>query len=63
MANRPATVTETEIKRTVRGAMAAGFAVGRIEVDHARGTVTILPLGAAPAAGTGPDPDELLRRR
>ncbi|WP_017998079.1 hypothetical protein [Paracoccus sp. N5] len=62
MANRPATVTESEIKRSVKGAMAAGFAVGRIEVDHATGKVIIYPMGAAPAAGVGPDPDELLRR-
>lgn len=63
MANRPARVTEVEVKRTVKGAMAAGIPVGRIEVDHASGKVTIFPLGAEPDAGIGPNPDELLKSR
>lgn len=46
MANRPASVTVTEIKRTVQGALAAGFVVGRIEVDHATGKVVLFPAGA-----------------
>lgn len=60
MANRPATVTETEIKRTVKGALAGGMAVGLIRVDHRKGTVTIYPVGAA-ADADGPNPcDRLL---
>jgi hypothetical protein len=62
MANRPATVTETEIRRSVKGALNGGIAIGRIEVDHSTGKVSIFPMGAAPSAGVGPDPDELLRR-
>jgi len=46
MANRPATITVTEIKRSVQGAIAAGFAVGRIEVDHVAGKVILFPAGA-----------------
>ena len=46
MANRPATVTVTEIKRTVQGAIAAGFVVGRIEVDHVAGKVNLFLAGA-----------------
>jgi hypothetical protein len=46
MANRPATITVTVIKRTVQGAIAAGFAVGRIEVDHVTGKVILFPAGA-----------------
>jgi len=45
MANRPATITVTEIKRSVQGAIAAGFAVGRIEVDHVAGKVILFPAG------------------
>ncbi len=62
MANRPATVTVTEIKRTLQGALAAGFAVGRVEVDHVAGKVVIFPLGAASGLN-GPDPDELMNAR
>ncbi len=61
MANRPAKVTEIEIKRALKGTMAAGIPVGRIEVDTASGKVTVFPLGAAPSDGIGPDPDELLK--
>ncbi|WP_082724719.1 hypothetical protein [Paracoccus aminovorans] len=43
--------------------MAGGVAIGQIEVNHVTGKVIIYPMGAAPAAGVGPDPDELLRRR
>lgn len=54
MANRPDSVTVTEIKRTVQGALAAGFAVGRIEVDHASGKVTLFPAGEADGASPNP---------
>jgi len=46
MANRAATITVTEIKRSVQGAIAAGFAVGRIEVDHVAGKVILFAAGA-----------------
>lgn len=42
MANRPTTVTQAEIKRTVAAARAAGER-GRIEVDHRAGKVIIYP--------------------
>lgn len=60
MANRPARVSQIEVKRTVSGAMAAGVRIARIEVDYRTGRVTIIPEGAA-AQAAGPDPDELLR--
>ncbi|WP_297778971.1 hypothetical protein [uncultured Roseovarius sp.] len=58
--NRPATVKQIDITRAVKGAVNAGFAVGKIEIDQIRGKVTIYPEGAA-AQAAGPDPDELLR--
>lgn len=60
MANRPATVTETEIKRSVKGALAAGFTVGRIEVDHLTGKVSIYPAGDSASGGENPC-DRLLK--
>lgn len=60
MANRPATIKQVDVTRSVKGAMAAGFAVGRIEVDQLAGKIIIYPKGAE-AGGIGPDPDELLR--
>ncbi|WGR55290.1 MULTISPECIES: hypothetical protein [Paracoccus] len=63
MGNRPATVTAAEITRSVKGAMAAGFAVGRIEVDHMAGKVIIFPMGVSSHGEVGPDPDELLKQR
>lgn len=44
--NRPATVKQADITRAVKGAVKAGFAVGRIEVDQITGKVTIYPEGA-----------------
>ena len=60
MANRPALVSQTEVKRTVSGALAAGLRIARVEVDHRTGKVTIIPEGAADTF-SGPNPDELLR--
>ena len=58
MANRPATIKQVDVTRSIKGALAAGFAVGRIEVDQVSGKITIFPMGAP--SGIGPDPDELL---
>jgi hypothetical protein len=33
MSNRPATFRQVDISRAVRGATAAGLAVGRVEID------------------------------
>lgn len=60
MANRLALVSETEIKRSVRGALAGGVQIGRVEVDHRTGRVIIFPMGAVDLF-TGPNPDELLK--
>lgn len=45
MAARPALVSQQEVKRTVSAALAAGIRIGRIEVDHRTGKVTIFPEG------------------
>lgn len=60
MANRLALVSETEIKRSVRGALAGGVQIGRVEVDHRTGRVIIIPMSAVDLF-TGPNPDELLK--
>lgn len=60
MTNRTALVSQTEIKRTLQAAQAAGLRIGRVEVDHATGLVVVVPEGAA-AQAAGPDPDELLK--
>ena len=60
MANRPALVSQAEIKRAVAGILAAGLRVGRVEVDHRNGRVIVIPEGSQPIL-PGPDPDELLR--
>jgi hypothetical protein len=61
MANRPALVSETEIKRSVKGALAGGMQIGRIEVDHRAGKVVIIPVGA-PGGDDGANPcDRLLK--
>ena len=46
MPNRPALVTQVEIKRAVAAALAAGLQIGRVDVDHATGRVSIIPEGA-----------------
>lgn len=43
--NRPATVKQIDITRAVKGAVNAGFAVGKIEIDQIAGKVTIYPEG------------------
>ena len=54
MAPRPALVSQQEVKRTVTAAIAAGVRIGRIEVDHRAGKVTIVPEGAAEAKTRNP---------
>ena len=60
MAARPATVSQTEIQRTLKATLSAGLRIGRVEVDRATGRVVVFPEGSA-AQAAGPDPDELLR--
>ena len=54
MANRAATITATEIKRTLQATIAAGIPVGRIEVDHATGKVTVFPAGSSDMVAPNP---------
>lgn len=60
MANRPATLKQADLTRYVRAVLAAGVIVGRVLV-RPDGAVEIIPKGAEPSQGIGPDPDELLR--
>ena len=46
MANRPAIVSKADVTRTVKGVVAAGVPVGRIEVDLRTGRVVIFPEGS-----------------
>lgn len=59
MANTRATVKQIDVTRAVKGAVAAGLAVARIEVDHRTGKTVIFCDGAAPNA-TNPW-DELIK--
>ncbi|MCR6670025.1 hypothetical protein [Devosia ginsengisoli] len=36
MANRPATIRKTDIERTVKGVLASGLAISRVEVEGGR---------------------------
>lgn len=54
MANRPAQVTETEVKRSIKAAREAGLRIGRVDVDHRRGVVSIIPEGATSDASAHP---------
>ncbi len=45
----PSTITQADIARTVK-AVSGLMAVGRVEVDHVKGTVVILPVNT-PEAG------------
>lgn len=56
MANRPALVSQTEVKRTVAGALDAGLRIGRIEVCHRTGKVVIYTDITAPNDASTPNP-------
>lgn len=60
MANRTATVKQSDLTRYVKAVLAAGVQVGRVLV-RPDGGVEIIPKGAEPSATLGPDPDELLK--
>jgi len=51
MPRRPAKITQTEIARTIKAAVEAGFEVGGFSVNHQTGEVTLYPKGAAPVTG------------
>lgn len=46
MANTRTTVKQIDVTRAVKGAVAAGVAVARIEIDHRSGKIVIHPEGA-----------------
>lgn len=58
--NRPATIKQADVTRVVKGAVKAGFAIGRIEVDQSTGRVIIYPEGAD-AQGKPNEWDDVLR--
>jgi hypothetical protein len=60
MANRSALVKQADLTRYMRAMQNAGVTVGRVLV-RPDGAVEIIPKGAEPVHGIGPDPDELLR--
>lgn len=60
MAARPALVSQAEIKRTLSAAIGAGLRVGKVEIDHRTGKVTIYPEGIDPEATANPC-DRLLK--
>lgn len=60
MANRPALITQAELKRTIAGALEAGVKVGRVEVDHRAGKVVIYSVGVEDTTDDNPC-DRLLK--
>ena len=59
MPNARTNVKQIDVTRAVKGTVAAGLAVGRIEVDHRTGKIVIFPEGAESSA---PNPwDEVCR--
>ncbi|WP_333830466.1 hypothetical protein [Pararhodobacter sp.] len=59
MANRTASLRQSDLTRYLKAMQKAGIEGGRIEVKP-DGTHVIIP-GKVDLAFTGPDPDELLR--
>lgn len=60
MGKRPTLVYQDEIKRTLSAAREAGLRIGRFEVDHRAGKVTIYPEGIDHEATANPC-DRLLK--
>jgi hypothetical protein len=60
MPNARATVKQIDVTRAVKGAVAAGLAVARVEVDQRTGKIVIFPEGGQ-GASTGNEWDEVLR--
>jgi len=58
MANRAAPFQQIDVTRAVKGAVAAGLSVGRVEMDR-DGRITVIALGAM-SATTGNPCDRLL---
>jgi len=47
-------VTETEVRRTVKGALASELRIARVDVNHRTGLVSLIPEGATDAAAANP---------
>lgn len=60
MPNTRATVKQIDVTRAVKGAVAAGLAVARVEVDQRTGKIVIFPEGGQ-GGNTGNEWDEVLR--
>jgi len=60
MTNRPATFKQVDVTRAVKGAVAAGLAVARVEVDQRTGKIVIFSAGSGADDAANPC-DRLLR--
>lgn len=60
MSNRSATFKQVDVTRAVKGAVAAGLVVGRIEIDQRTGKIVIFSAVAGPDDTANPC-DRLLR--
>lgn len=60
MANRPATFKQVDVTRAVKGAVAAGLIVGRVEIEQHTGKIVIFPTGATSGETKNPC-DRLLK--
>ena len=54
MPNARATVQQIDVTRAVKGAVAAGLAVGRVEVDQRTGKIVIFPEKAGESGDKNP---------
>lgn len=62
MPARRALVTQEEVKRVVKGVLAGGLRIGRVEVDPRTGRIVMFPEGATLDDATpNPCDDRLLR--
>jgi hypothetical protein len=59
MANRPAQFKQADVTRAVKGAVAAGLSVGRVEIDR-DGKIIVIAQGSLSATTANPC-DRLLK--
>lgn len=52
MSNRPAPISQTDVKRLLKGAEAAGFKIGKVEFDG--GKVVLFRLGVTAQTDLSP---------
>lgn len=60
MSARPAAVKQIDVTRAVKGAVAAGLSVARIEIDQHIGKIVIVAEGAGQGSGVN-EWDEVLK--